>query len=60
MQRNYIQNRTFCKFLNYLTQQCFSSPTPMAKVSLEATGKIADGHPRIGAGYDSIFIDHQV
>ncbi len=31
MQRNYIQNRTFCKFLNYLTQQCSSSPTPMAK-----------------------------
>ena len=60
MQRNYIQNRTFCKFLNYLTQQCFHLPRLWQKVSLEATGKIADGHPRIGAGYDSIFIDHEV
>ena len=32
-------------------------PRLWQKVSLEAAGKIADGYPGIGAGYDSMVID---
>ena len=32
-------------------------PRLWQKVSLEAAGKIADGYPGIGAGYDSMGID---
>ena len=33
------------------------SPASGKKVSLEAAGKIAEGYPGIGAGYDSMVID---
>ena len=32
-------------------------PRMWQKVSLEAAGKIADGYPGIGAGYDSMVVD---
>ena len=32
-------------------------PRLWQKVSLEAAGKIAEGYPGIGAGYDSMVID---
>ena len=32
-------------------------PRMWQKVSLEANGKIADGYPGIGAGYDSMVVD---
>jgi hypothetical protein len=31
-----------------------SIPAPVQKVSLEATGKLADGYPAVGKGFDAM------